>query len=87
MKVIGKGSVVYWSRTHPETGIFEVCELTVRTVYLGCFVGVDKDSKRAHIISYDEYDETVFDDRNLALAVVKAAEKNKQKLTVDKSEE
>lgn len=87
MKVIGKGSVVYWGRTHPETGIFEVCELTVRTVYPECFVGVDKDSKRAHIISYEECDETVFDDRNQALAVVKAAEKNKKELTTDRSSE
>lgn len=86
MKVIGAGSRVYWARTHPETGIFEVCELTVRTIYPECFVGVDKDSKRAHIISYDECDETVFDDRNQALEVVKAAEKYKKELTVDKEE-
>ena len=55
-----------------------MCELTVRTVYPECFVGVDKDSKRAHIISYDECDETVFDDRNSAVKVVKEAEKGEK---------
>ena len=69
---------MFWARTHPQTGIYEVCELTVRTVYPECFVGVDKESKRAHIISYDECDETVFDDRNLAVKVVKEAEKDKK---------
>lgn len=87
LKIIGLGDVVYWSRTHPETGIYEVCELRVRTVYPDCFVGVDKDSRRAFILSYDECDETVFDSRATAVAIVKESEKNKKTLTVDRSEE
>jgi len=82
MKVIGLGETVYWSRIHHNTGIYEVCELKVRTVYENSFVGVDKDSRQAFIISYDECDVSVFDDRALAVAVVKEAEKRKKELTV-----
>ena len=88
MKVIGLGDVVYWARIHEAVGIYEVCELTVRTVYPNCFVGIDKNSRQSHIISYDDCDVTVFDNRDLALAVVKEAEKRKTKeFTIDKSEE
>ena len=59
----------------------------MRTVYPNCFVGVDKQSKRAFIISYDECDISVFDDRQTALNVVKEAEKRKGEFTIDRSEE
>ena len=84
MRVIGLGDVVFWARVHPETGIYEVCELRVRTVYPDCFVGVDKDSRRAFILSYEECDTTVFEDRRLAVSLVKEAEKKKKEFTVDK---
>ena len=87
MRVIGLGDVVFWARTHHNTGIYEVCELKVRTVYENSFVGVDKDSRQAYIISYDECDISVFEDRATAVAVVKEAEKRRKELTVDKSEE
>ena len=86
-KVIGLGDVVYWARVHHFTGTYELYKLIVRTVYEDCFVGTDKDTSQAFIISYDECDETVFDNREDALAVVKNAEKNKKKLTVDESME
>ena len=81
MKTIGIGDVVYWARIHHETGIYEICELKVRTVYPDIFVGVDKDSKRAFVLNYDECDETVFDNREFALKLVKEAEKNKKAFT------
>ena len=55
----------------------------MRTVYPDCFVGVDKTSRQAHMISYDNCDVTVFDNRETALAVVKEEEKKKRELTVD----
>ena len=74
---------MYYSRIHHQTGIYELCELHVRTVYQDSFVGVDKDSRQAFIISYDECDVTVFEDRATALSVLKQAEKHKKKLTTD----
>ena len=68
---------MYYSRVHAETGIYEVCELHVRTVYPECFVGVEKDSRVAFILSYDECDVCVFDNRESAVALVKEAEKRR----------
>ena len=86
MRLIGIGDTVYYSRIHHETGIYDLCELRVRTVYPDSFVGVDKDSKQAFLVSFDDCDEYVFDNRNDALKVVKEAEKNKKSFTVDKEE-
>ncbi len=87
MKLIGQGSIVYFARVHHETGIYEVCELKVRTVYPDTFVGVDKDTKRAFLLGFDECDIHVFDEREDALRVVKEAEKNKKEFTIDNSDE
>mgnify|MGYP006935961880 CR=1 FL=1 len=87
MRTITIGQRIFWARIHHNTGIYEVCELTVRTVYPDTFVGVDKDSKQAYIINYDECDKTIFDTRGDALEVVKEAEKYKKEFTIDKSEE
>ena len=87
MKVINVGDVIYWARIRHETGIYEVCELYVRTVYPESFVGVDKRSKQAYIIGYDECGISVFDDRETVLSVVKEAEKRKQTFEIDTGEE
>lgn len=81
---IGIGSIVFWARIHHQTGIYEVCELKVRTVYEETFVGVDKQSKQAFIIRYD--DSYLFRERKDALAVVKEAEKQKKEFTRDTNE-
>ena len=81
---IGIDSVVYWARIHHQTGIYEVCELRVRTLYELTFVGVDKLSKQAFIIRYD--DPYLFRERKDALAVVKEAEKQKKDFTKDENE-
>ena len=87
MRLINVGSTVYYARVHHATGTYDLCELWVRTVYPESFVGVDKKDKRAFILSYDECDISVFDDRELALAVVKEAEKRRKELTTDASDE
>lgn len=87
MRVIGLGDTVYWARIIQSTGICELCELHVRTVYPESFVGVDKESKQAFIINYDECDVSVFDNRETALGIVKAAEKNKRKFTTEKTKD
>lgn len=86
MKIIGIGDIVYWARIHHQTGIYDLCEIRVRTVYPDSFVGVDKDSKQAFLLSYDDCDEFVFDNRADALKVLQEAEKKKKKFTVDNEE-
>ena len=81
MRIIGIGDTVYFARIHHETGIYDLCELRVRTVYPDAFVGVDKDSRQAFFLSYEDCDIYIFDDRTTALAVVKEAEKRKKELT------
>lgn len=42
MKVLNKGDILYFSRIIPKTGIYDVCELYIRTVEETYFVGIDK---------------------------------------------
>lgn len=70
-----KGSVMYNARIIPNVGIFEILELKIRTVTDEWFVGVDKDSRRAHLYPMSAINETVFEKREDALKRVKFAEK------------
>lgn len=78
MKVLNKGDILYFSRIIPKTGIYDVCELYIRTVEETYFVGVDKKDKQAHIFGYDRINEDVFDNRKDALNKVQRAEKNRK---------
>lgn len=51
-----------------------LCELRVRTVMDNWFCGVDKKDKRAYLISFNEIDENVFEDRKIALKRIHNAE-------------
>ena len=77
MKVTNKKDTVYYARIIPTTGIYEVCELHIRTVEDDYFVGIDKRDKHAYLFGYNAIDDTVFDDRKNALKKVRDAEKNK----------
>ena len=81
MKEIGLGDTVYFARVIQSTGTCELLELKVRTVYPECFVGVNKETAQAYIISYEECDVHIFDNRETALAIVKEAEKHRKKFT------
>lgn len=78
MKVLNKGDILYFSRIIPKTGIYDVCELYIRTVEETYFVGIDKKDKQAHIFGYDRINEDIFDNRKDALNKVQRAEKNKK---------
>ena len=78
MRAIGVGDTVYYARIFHTTATYELCELHVRTVYPDCFVGVDKATKRAFILGYEECDISIFDDKSIATVVVKEAEKRKR---------
>lgn len=80
-KIINKGDVLYWSRIVPETGIYEVNELKIRTIEDKYFVGVDKKSRQAFLFSHSALDNIIFSDREDALRQVIDAEKNKKDFT------
>lgn len=79
-KTLNKGDKLYFARVHHRTGIYDLCELTVRTVAETYFVGTDKKDKRAYLFGYDSLGETIFEDRKEALAVVHKAEEEKKEI-------
>ena len=75
-KVINKGDILYYSRVNPKAGIYDLCELKIRTVTDTYFVGIDKKDKQAHIFGYNALNSIVFENRAEALNKVKQAQKN-----------
>ena len=87
-RIIKKGDVVYYSQCMPNVGVFEVLELTLRTVEDTWFTGVEKKDRQAFLLSKKDIDKCVFFDRKDALMTVKEAESNcKRKFTEEKVEE
>lgn len=76
-----KKDVVYYARIIPNTGIYEVCELIIRTVADDYFAGMDKRDKRTYLFGYNAIDDTVFVDRKDALSKVEIAESNKKDIS------
>lgn len=74
---VKKKDKMYYARILPSADVYDVCELTIRTVEDGWFVGIDKHDKHAYIFNNSDIDKTVFWDRSVALELVKEAEKNK----------
>lgn len=77
MNNLTKGKKMYFARILPSANVYEVCDLTIRTVAETYFVGVDKRDKHAYLFSYNDIDKTVFANRNDALDKVLIAEDNK----------
>ena len=75
--------VLYYARIIPTVGIFDVCQLSVRTVTDGYFVGCDKVDKHAYLLNFSDLNKTVFTNRKQALDTVLAAEKNNKKKNCD----
>lgn len=67
-------------KNYSTVGIFDVCQLTIRTVKEDYFVGCDKVDKHAYLFSYSDLGEVVFHDRKQALDKVLVAENNKKKI-------
>ena len=83
-KEIKKSDVIYYARVMPTVGLYEIVELKVRTVAEDYIVGIDKNTKHAYMFYFDDINRTIFFDRNEALRVVKAAEKNSKKVSEEK---
>ena len=80
-----KKDILYYTKILPSVGIYEICELKVRTVEDDYFVGIDKHDKHAYLLNYSAFGNTVFEDRKVALKVVNEAEKKKTKVVSSES--
>lgn len=76
-----KKDIVYYTKIMPSVGIYDLCELKIRTVENDYFVGLDKHDKHAYLFGNDSLDKTVFKDRKTALKIIQEAEKNKTKVS------
>lgn len=80
---LNKNDVVFYARILPNSGIYDVLELKIRTIESNWFVGIEKRDKQAFLFAYTAIDKMVFADRGKALEIVKAAESNKKEIVND----
>lgn len=76
---VKKGSVVYYARVLPTVGIYDLCELKIRTVTDNYFCGADKRDKHAYLFGYNSLNTTIFNNRADCLTKVKDAQENAPK--------
>ena len=75
------GDIVYYARIIPTLGIYDVCELKIRTVTDTYFVGMDKRDKRAYLFSYNAVGKCIFSNRKDAVEKVITAEESSPKVS------
>ena len=73
------GDIVYYARIMPTLGIYDVCELKIRTVADTYFVGTDKRDKRAYLFSYNAVGKCIFSNRKDAVEKIITAEESNPK--------
>lgn len=83
MQELKKRDDVYYARVIPSSGIYDICDLKIRTVEDDWFVGTDKKDKHAYLFKKSALNKTVFFDRKIALEIVKEAEKNKKTIAFE----
>lgn len=74
-----KKDVIFYARIIETLNIYDVLELTIRTVADNWFVGIEKRDKQAFLFMNSDIGERVFLDRNEALNKVLDAEENYNK--------
>ena len=72
---------LFYARIIPRVGIYDVLELTVRTVRDTYFTCIEKRDKHAYLFHNRDLNIIVFKNRQDALDRVLAAEKNKPKVS------
>ena len=75
------GNTIYYARIMPTLGIYDVCELKIRTVADTFFVGTDKRDKRAYLFSYNAVGKCIFSNRKDAVEKVITAEESSPKVS------
>lgn len=76
-----KGDELYYTRIFPTLGTYKIVDLKIRTVEPDYFVGIEKRTKHSFLFPYSALNKTVFEDRLVALKLVKEAEKNKKEIS------
>lgn len=51
---MNKNDIVYYAHIIPQLGIYDVCEIIIRTIEEDYFAGIDKHDKRAYLFSYND---------------------------------
>lgn len=80
-KEIKKGTVMYYARISHNLGMYELCELKVRSVYDTYFVALENRTKIAFLFGYNLIGDVVFFSRKEALEKVREAEKDKREIS------
>ena len=75
------GDIVYYARIMPTLGVYDVCELKIRTVADTYFVGMDKRDKRAYLFLYNAVGKCIFSNRKDAVEKVITAEESSPKIS------
>ena len=75
---LNKGNKIYYARIIESSNIFDVLDLTIRTVQDDWFVGIEKRDKQAFLFQESDIGIRIFLDRAEALDKVLDAEKNKK---------
>ena len=75
------GNTIYYARIISTLGIYDVCELKIRTVADTYFVGTDKRDKRAYLFSYNAVGNCIFSNRKDAVEKAIVAEENSPKVS------
>ena len=75
------GDIVYYARIMPTLGIYDVCELKIRTIADTYFVGTDKRDKRAFLLPYSAIGEYVVIERKDAVDKAISAEENSPRVS------
>ena len=80
---INIGDTLYYARIMPKLDVYDVYDLTVRTVENTYFSTIDKKDKKSYLFSYNDIGKTVFINREEAVNKTKEAEKNKPKVSAE----
>ena len=81
---IKKGTVMYYARISHNLGMYELCELKVRSVYDTYFVALENRTKIAFLFGFSLVGKTVFFNRKEALEKVREAEKDKREISTER---
>ncbi len=71
-----KGQLLYYAQIIPKADIYEVHDVTVRSIYDNSFTCINNRDRYVHLFSMDDIDKHVFTNRDDALEVVRKEEKN-----------